>query len=190
MGQKRSPRSDVEPAKWEWRAFWLDSATAPAAEKVLGKPGRCTHTRFVDQYLVVGTCRDNIKVRKSTLQVKQLVDEHDHFEAYRPKQSFAFPLSKRELSVIFPRLPGPDRELSSTMEVISTLTEAGHRPRCCNVLKERHKRKVRGLAYEWTKLKVDRWRFWSVAVAGTDLELVASAVATLPNDFALLGGYT
>src|SRR5919198_5743918 len=190
MGQKRSLRSDVKPAKWEWRAFWLDAATAPLAAKVLGKPGRCKHRRFVDRYLVAGTCRDNIKVRKSTLQVKQLIDQHDHFEAYRAKRSFSFPLSKRELSGIFPRLPGPDRTLSSTEEVISAIAELGQQPRCYDVLKERYKRKVRGLAYEWTKLKVGRWHLWSVAVAGTELERVGNAVATLPNDFALLGGYT
>jgi hypothetical protein len=203
MGQKRSPRSDVEPvkgdwrafsdvepAKWEWRAFWSDAATAPPVDQVLGEAGGCKRQRFVDRYLVVDSCRDNIKVRKSTLQVKQLVDEHDHFEAYRAKRSFSFPLSKRELSGIFPRLPGPDRDLSATEEVISALTELGQQPRCYDVLKERYKRKVRGLAHEWTKLKIGRWRLWSVAVAGTELKRVADAVATLPDDFALLGGYT
>jgi hypothetical protein len=124
MGQKRSHRSDLEPAKWdwraisdveranwEWRAFWSDAAAAPSLDEVLGHPGRGKLNRFVDRYLVVETCQDNIKVRKGNLQAKQLIKQYDQFEAYRPKQKFTFPLSKRELSGIFPSLSGPDGAL-------------------------------------------------------------------------------
>jgi hypothetical protein len=189
MGKKRSPRLSVDPVKWEWRAFWPNAATPPSMDKLLKRTRRCKHSRFADHYLVIEASPDNVKVRKGRLQVKQLVERHNHYRAYRRKQKFTFPLDRRELVGIFPRLMRADRALSGREEVISALRELGYQVRCYRVRKDRYKWTSRGLAYEWTKLKVRRRCFGSMAVEGSDIERVEREVEKVPDGFMLVGGY-
>jgi hypothetical protein len=190
MAKSRLARVHAQAARWEWRAFWSSAATAPSIEEVLEKPARSEYSRLTDRYLVIDTRLDNFKIRNDSLQVKQLIEQYDRFEAYRHKQSFPFPIVGRELLPVLPRLREPDRVFSSMPELNAALYRYGYQPMCYDVRKERYKRTVRGVAIEFVKLELERRRFWSVGVAGAELERVESVVAKLPNHCTMLGGYT
>jgi hypothetical protein len=190
MVRSGSGRSQPPRARWEWRAFWSTPAPGLSMHEVLVKPARCRRKRLIDRYLVINSRQDNIKVRNCRLEVKQLVEQYDRFEAYRRKQRYPFPLAAREVMDLFPRLSEPDRVFAGVTELEAALDDHGYRLRCYEVRKERYKRRVGRVTIEWAALAVARRRFWSVAATGPKLAKVAARAAKLPNNFTLLGGYS
>jgi hypothetical protein len=189
MGAIRSARLNARRAEWEWRAFWLSADTAPLIYEVFANPARCERDQFADAYLVIDTRQDNIKVREDSLQVKQLIEQYDRFQAYRHKQTFRFPVATGKLLEIFPRLSRSEGMFSDIGELNAALLDHGYQPRYFEVRKERYKRRVDGIAIEWATIRVARRRFWSVAVTGPELDRVAGRAANLPNNFTVVGGY-
>ena len=182
-------RLEARPAIWEWRAFWSSPVAAPPLHEAVEGPAACERGWLAERYLVFDAHEDDIKLRDAHLHVRQLIERYDPFQAYRTRRSIRFPLATHELLEIFPRLGESDRVFSGMSGLLSALADHGYRPRCYDVRKVRYQRKVRGVELECAKLEVAGRRFWSVAVAGPDLERVASAAADLPDDFTVLGGY-
>ena len=166
-------------ARWEWRAFGPDFATAEAAFASL-KPERVEESDEV--YLLSRDGDASVKVRAGRLDVKQLeAVRDDGLEQWRPVLKAAFPLSASEVRLVLAALnaAGPrPRGADSAAELAASSPEL----HALRVHKRRAHYTVGSCLAELTTLKTARGATSTVAVESPEPARVAEVVREIGLD--------
>jgi hypothetical protein len=147
-------------------------------------------TKIKDTYILVDGRRDNIKIRKDTLQYKQFIESFEGVEVYRPKRTLTFPIGGGEIAEIFPRAQGSsDAVVKSTRELNSLLERFSYSSIWFTVQKERHRRLLGETTLEFTTVRAEDSYCWSLCVQHPSFEKVAYFARRFPMDNARVTGY-
>ena len=175
-------RASKKANKWEWRAFWSNRRPVITPGDAVGLNGSVEFkaTNVSDRYLLIPERRDNIKMRKNGLEVKELIESHRHYEAFRPKEVLKFPIEAGDLARIFPRLYGALVKVSDKAELEAALRTHGYVPIHVDVEKLRNRvRLVDDVLLEFCEFTVGNGTHWSVCVEGPDFGRVRACVHTI-----------
>ena len=177
---------------WEWRAFWSDQApvVTPSYGVALDPSVEFKTTNVSDRYLLIPGQRDNIKMRKHGLEVKQLIESHRHYEAFRPKEVFKFPIEVGDLTRVFPRLYGGLDKVVNENELEAVLQTYGYAPSHVKVKKLRNRMRLADdVQLELCRFTLKRRTYWSACVEGPDLSCVRTCVHTINPQAGRVMGY-
>ena len=177
---------------WEWRAFWSDQApvVTPSYGVALDSSVEFKTTNVSDRYLLIPGQRDNIKMRKHGLEVKQLIESHRHYEAFRPKEVFKFPIEVGDLTRVFPRLYGGLDKVVNENEFEAVLQTYGYAPSHVKVKKLRNRMRLADdVQLELCRFTLKRRTYWSACVEGPDLSCVRTCVHTINPQAGRVMGY-
>ena len=176
---------------WEWRAFWSDRrpVVTPCDTTGLDASVKFKTTNVSDRYLLIPERRDNIKMRKHGLEVKELIESHRHYEAFRPKEVLKFPIKAGDLARVFPRLYGRSGKVSDEAELEETLRTHGYAPSHVDVEKLRNRvRLADDVRLEFCQFTVEHRTCWSACVEGPDFSRVRACVHTInPQEGRVMG---
>jgi hypothetical protein len=179
-------------ANWEWRAFWSDRRPVITPGDALGLDGSVEFkaTNVSDRYLLIPERRDNIKLRKNGLEVKEIIESYRHYDAFRPKQVLKFPIAARDMARIFPRLFGATENVANEDELEATLSAHGYVPSRVDVEKVRNRvRLVDDVRLEFCEFTVGKGTYWSACVEGPDIGRVRACVHTINPQAGRVMGY-
>ena len=188
----KQSRQSKKANKWEWRAFWSARRPVVTPGDAAGLDGSVEFkaTNVSDRYLLIPERRDNIKMRKNGLEVKQLIESHRHYEAFRPKKVLKFPIEADDLARIFPRLYGASVKVSDKAELEAALHTHGYVPTHVDVEKVRNRvRLVDDVLLEFCEFRVGNGTHWSVCVEGPDFGHVRAWVHTINPQAGQVMGY-
>ena len=177
---------------WEWRAFWSDRQPVITPADTAGLDGSAEYkaTNVSDRYLLIPERRDNIKLRKNGLEVKELIESYRHYEAFRPKEVLKFPIEAGDLLRIFPRLHGALETVSDEAELEATLAAHGYVPSRIDVEKVRNRiRLVNDVRLEFCEFTVAGGTYWSACVEGPDFGRVRNCVHSINPQAGRVMGY-
>ena len=147
-------------------------------------------TNVSDRYLLIPGRRDNIKMRKHGLEVKQLIESHRHYEAFRPKEVFKFPIEVGDLTRVFPRLYGGLDKVVNENELEAVLQTHGYAPSLVKVKKLRNRMCLADdVQLELCRFTLKRRTYWSACVEGPDLSCVRTCVHTINPQAGRVMGY-
>ncbi len=189
--RKKQVRKE-KPDSWEWRAFWPGDGVQP---EPIGRIAESTLSNFTrertdDQYILTNRSRDNIKMRKGGMQIKQLLQSYNSFQAFRPKRNLDFPFKASKLADSFPELALHDQELKNLDKLLELLDKYKYEPRVLDVRKERYMLELeKDLRIEFALLILGRQQFWSACVEGHNFFKVESQAQNISPASASVCGY-
>lgn len=188
----KQPKDGDKANNWEWRAFWSDRRPVITPGDAVGLDGSVEYkaTNVSDRYLLIPERRDNIKLRKNGLEVKELIESYRHYQAFRPKEVYKFPIEARDLARIFPRLYGASGQVSDETELEAELAAHGYIPSRVAVEKVRNRvRLVDDVQLEFCEFSVGGGTYWSACVEGPNFGRVRGCVHTINPQAARVMGY-
>jgi hypothetical protein len=181
----------AEPCLWEWRVFWETRNDMPVYFEEVFEPDKAKITAVQDTYILINSRRDNIKLRKDSLQFKQFVESFEGVEVYRPKRTLRFPVNGIDLSDIFPRVARSASTLvRNPTELRETLDRLSYDPIYLTVQKERHRQALGDTELELATVRVGERESWSLCVQHPVFEKVANLARRFPMENARVTGYT
>ncbi len=194
MADAKTSRSRDAPRtnNWEWRAFWTEDTPvfAPASTLARRPTEDYKRTRVTDRYLLVPERRDNIKVRKNGLEVKQQIETYRQFQAFRPKQVFKFPIRADGMTEIFPRMYGLEEEIGDLDALEAVLKRFDYRPRWLETTKTRYRLRVDDDSQiEFCTFEAAGRHFRSACIEGPDHARVLALVHSVNPRSARVMGY-
>lgn len=172
MGKKK-----LYDSTWEWRGFWLDKGPTLIQASEHYKPSleQIAFSEMTDAYVVIEGVADNIKCRKSALEVKTPLETLDGHTAFSPKRVFAFPLSPRKLATILPQLEGVEKPVKNAAALCSLLNAQGIRAEQVEVKKKRFQIKLQScVKVEFCSLLIGGRKYLSACVEGPEYDITAA----------------
>jgi len=192
LSKEERPRERTRPNNWEWRAFWGEESPelAPVGPIADQPVADYKMTRVTDRYLLIPERRDNIKVRKGGLEVKQQIETYRQFQAFRPKQVFKFPIRADGMTEIFPRMYGLDDTIGDLDAVQTVLERFDYRPHWLQVTKTRYRLRLEeDSQVEFCTFETNGKHYRSICIEGPDHAHVLALVHTLNPRSARVMGY-
>jgi hypothetical protein len=177
---------------WEWRVFWRSRHDVPISFEDFfdGRDRGIERTIVEDTYLLLSGRRDNIKIRKSSLQYKQRIENFEGIEVYRPKVTLKFPIECSELADLFPRISMKGHRADGPTDLHALMEKFSYDPRWLTVTKDRRRTVIDDVELEFVSFKCASKDFWSICVQHTSFEKVAGYARRFPMENALVLGYT
>jgi hypothetical protein len=128
-------------------------------------------------------------MRKDGLEVKELIESHRHYEAFRPKKVLKFPIKAGDLARVFPRLYGRSGKVSDEAELEAKLRAHGYAASHVDVEKLRNRvRLADDVRLEFCQFTVEHRTCWSACVEGPDFSRVHACVHTInPQEGRVMG---
>ena len=188
----KNTQENNKAGNWEWRAFWFDQplVIAPCYTVGFDETVEFKTSKVFDCYLLLPERRDNIKMRKRGLEVKTLIKSHHHYEAFRQKEVFKFPIEADDLSRVFPRISHGLGKVSDELELEATLRAHGYAPTRVNVEKVRNRVRLSDhLRLEFCKFTVEHRCYWSACIEGPDFSHVRTCVHNINPQAGQVMGY-
>lgn len=180
------------PCTWEWRGFWEDTGASiiQASEHYAPLLEQMSYAESLDRYIIVEGVAENIKCRKSALEVKTPVDTQDAHTAFRPKQIYELPLSPRRFSAVFPDVPPPAKALKNAQDICGYLQQNGRNATVAEVRKKRFQVKLQScVKVEFCTLQLGERSYLSACVEGPDYAITQAHAHNFRSEGVMEMGY-
>ena len=159
-------------ATWEWRGFWLKKekpTLIQASEEYTASLEQNGFSETTDSYVVVEGMAENIKCRRSALEVKIPLETLDGHTAFSAKQVYGFPLPPEEVAEIFPRLGDAAKPVKNAQALCRLLNKRGIRAELVEVKKKRFQVKLKScVQVEFCTLQAGGRKYLTACVEGPD----------------------
>jgi hypothetical protein len=170
---KKQLTVDATDARFEYRVWGTHRRARRILEKLADEQ---TTEQVADCYVLVDDSSLNVKVRDSTLKIKQLVAERKGFEQWRSDRHHSVDTVPTPLDAIYVRL-GLDRsryEEAIDLTAVATVAGLDSGVRLVTVSKQRRRFRVGDLRAESTDITITETGevLHTLSIEGDDLELL------------------